>query len=90
MNPDVILFDEPTSALDPEMVKEVLNVMKELANDGVTMIVVTHEMNFAKNVSNKVLFMDEGIILEQGTPKYIFEECKTPRVREFLALDKID
>lgn len=90
MNPDVILFDEPTSALDPEMVKEVLNVMKELANDGVTMIVVTHEMNFAKSVSNKVLFMDEGIILEQGTPKYIFEECKTPRVREFLALDKID
>ena len=90
MNPDVILFDEPTSALDPEMVKEVLNVMKELANDGVTMIVVTHEMNFAKNVSNKVLFMDEGIILEQGTPKYIFEECKTPRVSEFLALDKID
>ena len=90
MNPDVILFDEPTSALDPEMVKEVLNVMKELANDGVTMIVVTHEMNFAKNVSNKVLFMDEGIILEQGTPKYIFEECKTSRVREFLALDKID
>ena len=90
MNPDVILFDEPTSALDPEMVKEVLNVMKELANDGVTMIVVTHEMNFAKSVSNKVLFMDEGIILEQGTPKYIFEECKTSRVREFLALDKID
>ena len=84
MNPDVILFDEPTSALDPEMVQEVLKVMKNLAEEGVTMIVVTHEMNFAKNVSNKVIFMDEGIILEQGTPEYIFEKCENKRILEFL------
>ena len=88
MNPDVILFDEPTSALDPEMVNEVLNVMKELAKEGVTMIVVTHEMNFAKNVSNKVVFMDKGYIVEQGTPEYIFNECKNPRLLEFLSIDK--
>ena len=88
MNPDVILFDEPTSALDPEMVNEVLNVMKELAKEGVTMIVVTHEMNYAKNVSNKVVFMDKGYIVEQGTPEYIFNECKNPRLLEFLSIDK--
>ena len=88
MNPDVILFDEPTSALDPEMVNEVLNVMKELAKEGVTMIVVTHEMNFARNVSNKVVFMDKGYIVEQGTPEYIFNECKNPRLLEFLSIDK--
>ena len=88
MNPDVILFDEPTSALDPEMVNEVLNVMKELAKEGVTMIVVTHEMNFARNVSNKVVFMDKGYIIEQGTPEYIFNECKNPRLLEFLSIDK--
>ena len=88
MNPDVILFDEPTSALDPEMVNEVLNVMRELAKEGVTMIVVTHEMNFAKNVSNKVVFMDKGYIVEQGTPEYIFNECKNPRLLEFLSIDK--
>ena len=87
MNPDVILFDEPTSALDPEMVNEVLNVMKELAKEGVTMIVVTHEMNFAKNVSNKVIFMDNGYILEQGSPEYIFSECKNQRLLEFLSID---
>ena len=84
MNPDVILFDEPTSALDPEMVQEVLKVMKDLAEEGVTMIVVTHEMNFARNVSNKVIFMDEGIILEQGSPEYIFEKCQNKRMLEFL------
>ena len=88
MNPDVILFDEPTSALDPEMVNEVLNVMRELAKEGVTMIVVTHEMNFAKNVSNKIVFMDKGYIVEQGTPEYIFNECKNPRLLEFLSIDK--
>ena len=87
MNPDVILFDEPTSALDPEMVNEVLNVMKELAKEGVTMIVVTHEMNFARNVSNKVIFMDKGYIIEQGTPEYIFNECKNQRLLEFLSRD---
>ena len=87
MNPDVILFDEPTSALDPEMVNEVLNVMKELAKEGVTMIVVTHEMNFARNVSNKVVFMDKGYIIEQGTPEYIFNECKNQRLLEFLSKD---
>ena len=88
MNPDVILFDEPTSALDPEMVNEVLNVMKQLAKEGVTMIVVTHEMNFARNVSNKVVFMDKGYIVEQGTPEYIFNECKNQRLLEFLSIDK--
>lgn len=87
MNPDVILFDEPTSALDPEMVNEVLNVMKELAKEGVTMIVVTHEMNFARNVSNKVVFMDKGYIIEQGTPEYIFNECENQRLLEFLSKD---
>ena len=87
MDPDVILFDEPTSALDPEMVQEVLKVMKDLAQDGVTMIVVTHEMNFAKNASNKIIFMDNGYIVEQGNAEYIFGECQNKRIREFLNLD---
>lgn len=87
MNPDVILFDEPTSALDPEMVQEVLKVMKDLAQEGVTMIVVTHEMNFAKNASNKIIFMDDGYIVEQGDANYIFNTCQNKRLREFLNLD---
>lgn len=84
MNPEVILFDEPTSALDPEMVDEVLQVMKKLADQGMTMIVVTHEMNFAKNVSNHVVFMDKGYIVEEGNPKDILENPHTERLREFL------
>ena len=85
MNPKVMLFDEPTSALDPEMVGEVLAVMKELAAEGMTMVVVTHEMGFAKEVGNRVLFMDEGIILEQGTPDEIFNHPKHPRLQDFLS-----
>ena len=84
MDPEVILFDEPTSALDPEMVDEVLQVMKKLADEGRTMIVVTHEMNFAKNVANKVVFMDKGFVVEQGTPEEIFNHPKTDRLKEFL------
>lgn len=85
MNPEVLLFDEPTSALDPEMVGEVLDLMKELAEDGMTMVVVTHEMGFAKEVANRVLFMDEGIILEQGSPAEIFTSPKSPRLKDFLS-----
>ena len=85
MNPKVMLFDEPTSALDPEMVGEVLEVMKELAAEGMTMVVVTHEMGFAKEVGNRVLFMDEGKIVEQGTPDEIFNHPKHPRLQEFLS-----
>ena len=84
MNPEVLLFDEPTSALDPEMVGGILEVMKELANEGLTMIVVTHEMQFARDVSSRVVFMDKGVILEQGTPKEIFENPKEERTKEFL------
>ena len=84
MNPKVILFDEPTSALDPEMVGEVLAVMKELAEEGMTMVVVTHEMGFAREVGNRVLFMDEGEIVEQGTPEEVFGNPKHPRTRQFL------
>lgn len=84
MDPEIILFDEPTSALDPEMVDEVLSVMKTLADKGMTMIVVTHEMNFAKNVSNKVIFMDIGYIVEEGDPHQILENPQTKRLREFL------
>ena len=84
MNPDVILFDEPTSALDPEMVGEVLKVMQELASKGMTMVIVTHEMNFAKNVANKIVFMDNGVIAEIGTPKEIFENPKNERLKKFL------
>ena len=85
MEPDVILFDEPTSALDPEMVGEVLEVMKDLAKEGMTMVVVTHEMGFAREVADRVIFMDEGRILEEGTPKSIFEDPKTERLQTFLA-----
>ena len=85
MNPKVMLFDEPTSALDPEMVGEVLSVMKELADEGMTMIVVTHEMGFAREVGSRIFFMDEGKILEQGTPAEVFGNPKHPRLREFLA-----
>ncbi len=84
MNPDVILFDEPTSALDPEMVAEVLAVMKSLAGSGLTMLVVTHEMGFARDVSDRVIFMNDGIVLESGTPKEIFENPKNERTREFV------
>lgn len=85
MNPEVILFDEPTSALDPEMVGEVLNVMKSLADGGYTMIVVTHEMNFAKDVSDRVLFMDKGVVVEDDVPEVIFGDPKMPRTKEFLS-----
>ena len=87
MKPDIMLFDEPTSALDPEMVGEVLAVMKELAHDGMTMVVVTHEMGFAREVADRILFMDDGLILEEGTPEDIFENPKNPRMIEFL--DKV-
>ena len=85
MNPDVMLFDEPTSALDPEMVGEVLDVMKELAKEGMTMVVVTHEMGFAKEVANRVMFMDEGVIMEEGTPEDIFEHPQCERLKAFLS-----
>ncbi len=85
MEPDVMLFDEPTSALDPEMVGEVLDVMKKLAAAGMTMVVVTHEMGFAREVSNRVLFLDDGVILEEGTPDEIFNHPKNERLRSFLA-----
>ena len=85
MNPEVLLFDEPTSALDPEMVGEVLSVMKELAQEGMTMVVVTHEMGFAMEVANHVVFMDEGRILEQGAPEDIFTNPQHPRLKEFLS-----
>lgn len=85
MEPEVILFDEPTSALDPEMVKEVLDVIKALAETGMTIVIVTHEMGFAKEVSHRVLFMDDGIIQEQGTPEDIFNNAQNPRTIEFLS-----
>ncbi len=84
MNPDVMLFDEPTSALDPEMVGEVLSVMKQLAEEGMTMVVVTHEMGFAKEVADRVIFMDSGAILEEGTPEQIFQNPQNERTKEFL------
>ena len=84
MSPDIMLFDEPTSALDPEMVGEVLAVMKKLAKDGMTMVVVTHEMGFAREVADRVLFIDEGVILEEGTPEQIFSQPKHPRTIDFL------
>ncbi|MBE6800803.1 MAG: amino acid ABC transporter ATP-binding protein, partial [Ruminococcaceae bacterium] len=84
MEPDVMLFDEPTSALDPEMVGEVLDVMKELAAEGMTMVVVTHEMGFAREVATRVIFMDEGIIQEDGTPEEIFDNPKCERLKSFL------
>ncbi len=84
MSPDVMLFDEPTSALDPEMVGEVLQVMKELASQGMTMVVVTHEMGFAREVADRVIFIDEGVILEEGTPQEVFGNPKNPRTIDFL------
>ena len=84
MNPKIMMFDEPTSALDPEMVKEVLEVMKSLANEGMTMIIVTHEMNFAKNVANRIVFLENGKIVEEASPKDFFEKPKTLRTKEFL------
>ena len=84
MQPDVMLFDEPTSALDPEMVGEVLDVMKQLAKEGMTMAVVTHEMGFAREVSDRVFFIDEGVIAEEGTPEELFSNPKSPRLQEFL------
>lgn len=85
MNPDVMLFDEPTSALDPEMVGEVLELMKQLARDGMTMVVVTHEMGFAKEVATRVIFIDGGKIQEENTPKIFFEQPENPRLQEFLS-----
>ena len=85
MNPDVMLFDEPTSALDPEMVGEVLEVMKQLAKDGMTMVVVTHEMGFAREVGTNIVFVDEGVIVEQGAPSEFFDNPKSPRLKEFLS-----
>ena len=85
MNPDVMLFDEPTSALDPEMVGEVLSVMKELAADGMTMVVVTHEMGFARDVADRVILMADGVIAEEGTPQQIFENPQVKRTQDFLA-----
>ena len=85
MEPEVMLFDEPTSALDPEMVGEVLDVMKELARDGMTMVVVTHEMGFAKEVGSRVLFMADGKLLEEGTPQAIFGDPQHPRLKDFLS-----
>ena len=87
MEPKLILFDEPTSALDPEMIREVLDVMRDLARDGMTMIVVTHEMGFAREVCDKIAFMDEGRIVEEGTPEEFFEGAKSQRVKDFV--DKI-
>lgn len=86
MNPEVLLFDEPTSALDPEMVNEVLNVMRDLAEEGLTMLVVTHEMGFARDVSNRVLFMDKGVIAEDEDSKEFFANPKTKRAKEFLSM----
>ncbi|MBQ3403935.1 MAG: amino acid ABC transporter ATP-binding protein [Oscillospiraceae bacterium] len=85
MDPEVMLFDEPTSALDPEMVGEVLDVMKQLAREGMTMVVVTHEMGFAREVGDRVIFMDEGCIVEEGTPEEIFQNPKSDRLQQFLA-----
>ncbi len=84
MNPDAILFDEPTSALDPEMVGEVLKIMQDLAQEGLTMIVVTHEMEFARDVSHRVIFMDKGVIAEEGNPEDLFTNPKEERTKEFL------
>ena len=87
MKPDLMLFDEPTSALDPEMVGEVLDVMKQLASEGMTMIVVTHEMGFARHVASRVFFIDNGVIAEEGTPEQVFDNPQNPRTKSFL--DKV-
>ena len=84
MKPEVILFDEPTSALDPEMIKEVLDVMRDLAKEGMTMLIVTHEMGFARNVGNRILFMDNGEIVEDCSPKNFFENPTNERIKDFL------
>ena len=85
MNPKLILFDEPTSALDPEMVKEVLDLIKDIAKGNITMIIVTHEMGFAREVADRIIFMDDGVVLEEGTPEEIFDNPKMPRTKEFLS-----
>ena len=85
MDPEVLLFDEPTSALDPEMVGDVLDVMKKLADEGLTMVIVTHEMQFAREVSDRVIFMDKGVIAEQGSPEQLFEHPKQERTQQFLS-----
>ena len=85
MEPEVMLFDEPTSALDPEMVGEVLNVMKQLAEEGMTMVIVTHEMGFAREVADRVLFIDQGVVMEQGTPEELFGSPKNERTKSFLS-----
>ena len=85
MNPDVILFDEPTSALDPEMVGEVLDLMKDLAKEGMTMVIVTHEMGFAREVANRVIFIDEGVIAEEAPPAELFDNPKCERLKTFLS-----
>ena len=85
MNPDVILFDEPTSALDPEMVREVLDLIKSLADSGMTMVIVTHEMGFAREVANRIIFIDDGMIAEEGTPEEIFGAPKSERLKSFLS-----
>ena len=85
LNPKIMLFDEPTSALDPEITNEVLKVIKSLADDGMTMIIVTHEMYFAKNISDRIIFMDGGVIAEEGTPEQIFEHPQNARTKEFIA-----
>ena len=90
MNPDVMLFDEPTSALDPEMVGEVLQLMKELADDGMTMVVVTHEMGFAKEVATRVMFIDEGVVKEQAPPKEFFSHPKDPRPVSYTHLKTVE
>ena len=87
MKPELMLFDEPTSALDPEMIGEVTNLMREIANEGMTMIVVTHEMNFARNVANKVVFMEDGYVVEEGTPEEIFKNPKKERTKQFLNIN---
>jgi len=84
IDPKVLLFDEPTSALDPELVGEVLKVMKDLSKENMTMVIVTHEMNFAKDVADQVLFMDQGVIVEKGTPEEVFENTQNPRTLQFL------
>ena len=84
MNPDILFFDEPTSALDPELVRDVLNVMKEMARGGMTMIVVTHERGFARDVADRVVFMDGGVIVEQGTPEEVFDHPQSDRTKDFL------
>lgn len=86
MEPNVLLFDEPTSALDPELAEEVLNVMKELAHEGMTMVVVTHKMSFARNVAHKVVFMEQGTIVEMGTPDYIYKSTENERLKQFLSM----